>query len=281
MLKILKEPYPLYIEGRTMWPLMIGIGIFIFLFLAIFQPFEIYQITSRSKYYYLLGFGLMTTISLGIFHIILPSQLPKIFNENKWTVGKQVLYFLLTSSFILGICYIYFIWYNSHNLDLRDFIVFYLETFALGLFPIFGIVMANYIRLLKKHQFEPSIPTATSDSISPSSVQFVLQEAGKESLSLSSEELLFVKSAGNYVEIHFIKEDTTKVSVLRTTLSEVEKSICSEDILRCHRSYIVNTAHVKEITGNAQGFQLHFDLSDSIIPVARSKGKAFVSRIKV
>jgi len=36
----------------------------------------------------------------------------------------------------------------------------------------------------------------------------------------------------------------------------------SHIILRCHRTFIVNTNYIKEIQGNSQGYKLYFEMLD-------------------
>jgi len=47
------------------------------------------------------------------------------------------------------------------------------------------------------------------------------------------------------------------------------------NIIRTHRSYMVNVKNIKLTTGNARNYQLFFEGTNQIVPVARSRFKAF------
>ena len=44
-------------------------------------------------------------------------------------------------------------------------------------------------------------------------------------------------------------------------------------IIRCHKSYIVNTKYVNKVTGNARGYLLKCNILDFYIPVSRKFSK--------
>lgn len=92
-----------------------------------------------------------------------------------------------------------------------------------------------------------------------------------ENLSLPLKELLYIKSSDNYSEFYFISPEGIQNKLLRLTLKSVEEQISNNSIIRCHKSYIVNTTHVKSISGNANNAKLHFKSHDITLPVSRSK----------
>jgi len=277
-LKLLKEPYPLYQDARKQLPFILGLGIFIFLFLLVFQPFGISSMQAETRNYYLLGYGVITSISLVISQIFFPNFFRHFFDEEKWTVGKQFLYLLLIVSIILSVCYFYFNWYNDINFTTFGFWLFYSRSFALALFPVTAIILFDYISKLKIYQQPfPPLEQIPEPERKPSNAILLLKdENGKESIQVNVANVYFLKAANNYVEVNYLEADTPRKVLLRNSISEVEKQIQAPNLIRCHRSYIVNTSLVVNISGNAQGFKLHLKNSDWVVPVSRSKGKAFI-----
>jgi DNA-binding LytR/AlgR family response regulator len=53
----------------------------------------------------------------------------------------------------------------------------------------------------------------------------------------------------------------------------MEQKVPDPKLFRCHRSFIVNLAQVKSVSGNAQGYRLHFSDPSITIPVSRTAGK--------
>lgn len=87
--------------------------------------------------------------------------------------------------------------------------------------------------------------------------------------------LIFAKAEGNYVEI-YLKEDKVNRVVKRTTMKDLESSLSSfTNIVKTHRSYLVNLFYVDQVDGNAQGYKLLLKDYDEPIPVSRNMIEKF------
>jgi DNA-binding LytR/AlgR family response regulator len=101
--------------------------------------------------------------------------------------------------------------------------------------------------------------------------QVLLRSDNKnESMTISLKDLLFVKSIDNYVEVHFLKNGKHTFSILRYSLSKVERdNDALRELIRCHRSYIANRLHIEKISGNAAGYKIKLKKYEQLIPVSR------------
>jgi DNA-binding LytR/AlgR family response regulator len=96
-------------------------------------------------------------------------------------------------------------------------------------------------------------------------------ENANESLRISADAILFIASADNYVEVHFLEERQLKRKLLRNSLRAIAAQTTSaQSFWRCHKSYLVNLDRVVKTSGNAQGYKLHFLETDQSIPVSRA-----------
>ncbi len=89
------------------------------------------------------------------------------------------------------------------------------------------------------------------------------------------DDLIYITSQGNYASF-YIKEKNglVKEKILRVTLQKINTDLEPfSRIIRCHKSYIVNTAYVTDITGNARGYLLKINCINFSIPVSRSFSK--------
>ncbi len=261
-------------------PFLLGIGLFVFWFLVNFEPYGINWITGEGKYIYLAGYG-VTVGSLLIFtQIIVPTYLPKIFDEQFWTVGKQFAYLLFVVSMVMLGCFVYFHWYYSGMVfSVQAFLLFYLETFSLALFPVVGLVLFDYFWMLNKYRQPHQKIQETSMEPEAAVQQIILKDENKkETLTLAPSDLYYLKSANNYLEIFYLENQTPKKRLLRNTLTNIQQQIPAPYFVKCHRSYLVNQQKIKKITGNAQGYKLHLDANDWVVPVARSKSHFFVQK---
>ncbi len=96
-------------------------------------------------------------------------------------------------------------------------------------------------------------------------------EKGQLKISLKNHDIIYIKSADNYVFIYY--HDKSKISkyLLRNTLSKLENELRDSGIIRCHRSYMVNIDAVKIIRNEKDGLKLELETDDKlIIPVSKT-----------
>jgi TolB-like protein/Tfp pilus assembly protein PilF len=95
----------------------------------------------------------------------------------------------------------------------------------------------------------------------------------KEFIELIISDFLYAEAQDNYTLIVFKQNKKKNEKILRTTLANVEKQLKYQDIVRCHRSYIINSSsgYTYHKSGN-KAFLKNNEL-DITIPVSRSKEK--------
>jgi hypothetical protein len=96
-------------------------------------------------------------------------------------------------------------------------------------------------------------------------------EKGVLRFSVKAENLLYLESSDNYVNICYLNKEKVSTFMLRNTLKKMEDLFVKSEVVRCHRSYMVNFAKVKVIRKDKDGLQLELDHPSAIdIPVSRS-----------
>ena len=89
--------------------------------------------------------------------------------------------------------------------------------------------------------------------------------------SVRKENLLYIESAENYVSICYLNKGKVSKYLLRDTLKKVEENFAGTDVIRCHRSYIVNFEKVKVIRKDRDTLMLELDNpSGTDIPVSKT-----------
>jgi DNA-binding LytR/AlgR family response regulator len=91
-------------------------------------------------------------------------------------------------------------------------------------------------------------------------------------LSLRAEDLLYLKSADNYVYIYYLNSKKEIVNyLLRNTLKNIEENIANINLIRCHRFYMVNSKNVKLLRKAKDGLLLELDTEMPCeIPVSKT-----------
>jgi len=144
--------------------------------------------------------------------------------------------------------------------------------------------MLDYIYQLQKHQTVANSFNQKAKTVAPKTTTTLLQlkdENDKLDFAVHLDQLVFIKAANNYVEINYLDNEQIKKYLLRNSIRNIEAQLAYPSIKRCHRSYLVNMDKAERITGNAQGYKIHFPFTvDFVVPVSRSKGKELLAILK-
>jgi len=270
----LNRPLPAIESPRIRFLGAIFFGIFIFLFLWIFQPFSI------SKYedevlQVSFGYGFITFLVVLINLFILPIVFKKFFNPEKWTIKHDLLISIWNLFTIAVSNYFYNTYYWHEHSNSYSFGYYIVITIAVGIFPIsFGSFL--FERRMKKEHIEIADKTnkiIKSRIEKPQNKQYSFKSDTKnEFLELKADDLICIKSEGNYCEFYYLDSSQISKKLLRISLKKVSEILKNEaEIVQCHRSYIANLKKVVKLDGNARNLSLHFDNLNFTIPVSRSK----------
>jgi DNA-binding LytR/AlgR family response regulator len=83
-------------------------------------------------------------------------------------------------------------------------------------------------------------------------------------------ELVFIKSADNYVEVGFLEGGEFKKKMIRNTLKNIEQQLKEfNNFIRTHRSSIVNMKYIDKLNKNFSTYWLTLDETKETIPVSR------------
>ncbi|MDJ1495830.1 LytTR family DNA-binding domain-containing protein [Cytophagaceae bacterium DM2B3-1] len=268
---MLNQPYPFReVTKRDSIGIVLA-GLFVAGFLVFFQPFGIYQWNTEYKVLKIAGYGLVTILVLLIDFYGIRLQWISFFNEKSWKVWKEIgwVVFILLSVTIGN--YLYNMWIlDTATFRFHNFLVTAITTFSIGIFPTTGFVLANYIVRLRHY----SKPVEIHSPVYPEfSVVELIAENEKDRLVVKSSQLLYIESADNYCTVCIQTEGRITKELIRSSLTRLESQVSVSDIIRCHRSYIVNLEQVTRISGNAQGYKLHLSGQEEAIPVARKYAK--------
>lgn len=88
-------------------------------------------------------------------------------------------------------------------------------------------------------------------------------------LAINYDQLLYVKSSGNYLDIYYLKGETTSKELVRASLKELEAKITDSSIVRIHRSYMVNKHRISSFKKIKKGYKLVVQHApEEILPVS-------------
>jgi hypothetical protein len=281
VLKYLLQPYPC---EENKWRVIVSISLFIGLFMLIFQPFGLSELRLDTKYQILAGYGLVTFIILVLNLLILPYLFPNIFNDEKWTVLKELI-FLVWVLFTLGLGnLVYSSWTMGFKLNYSNILFFQGYTVAVGIIPITMLIIGKHNYMKRKNTGNARTITENlryrREEQPEMKMISIGSDNGKEMVEMPVGELLFVKSEGNYIIVGYLAEGKVKRSLLRNTLKYASDVLFPHPfIFQCHRSWLVNLKKVEKVNGNSQGLRIVMKGVEDEIPVARKTANEFRQRI--
>lgn len=255
-------------------------GVFIFFFLNIFKPFSLYEFDVIILEY-TLGIGVLSFLGTFITLYIPALIFKKYFNEDNWTIGRNLLLIIVAIT-VIGIVLwgfegVYKEQYSLRKLGLLEFIY---NTFLVSLIPLTFFIFINEknVRERRKKKVleikEIKRKNRFINSKKLSKEVRIISDNGKENITFYIDNLAYVTSQGNYASFFLKNEGDFKEKIIRITLTKIAIELKDySNIIRCHKSYLVNINHVNDISGNARGYLLKLDFVPINIPVSRKFSK--------
>jgi len=270
----LNRPYPFIDKILNKLLISILFGLFVFLFLLLFQPFGIAEVID-NKSIYLLGFGLITSFALIISYLLLPFLFTKLFDSNYWNIKKELIFVLSNIIIITILNYEYYIIFDYGTTQQHSLFFFGLITASVGIFPVTFLVFIREMYLTgksKKNALElNAIIEQKIRKVPKNEVITINADTKVDMLKLNLQDLLYIKSEDNYCKLYFKENKQIQNKLLRISLKNIEEQLRNyPEILRCHRSYIVNKNHILKISGNARSYIIHFALCNETAFVSRN-----------
>lgn len=278
-----RKPYPVILNR---WGIILVISPFISIFLVIFQPFGLQGLESDRKTLILAGYGLVTFVVLCIDLLIVPFIFPSVFKEEKWTVAKEIFFFVIIIVTIAAGNYLYSVLLSIVSwVGFQGFIVFTGFTLCIAIIPSIGVIVISHNALLRKNlkasaQLSQMIVEKKGGGDSNDHNLVITSENKNQKIDTPASNLICIESEGNYVNTWFLEEGKIVRLLICNTIKNIENQIQeAENLFKCHRAYIINLSYIEKVTGNSQGYRLLIRYLDKEIPVARNYSKSFKEAI--
>lgn len=225
------------------------VPLFFFLFVLAYDPFHISDFLAAGQGRYTLNLIISTLIVLGVmvFSRMLLYLLRRVLDLNwslyvLWCTGEVVLIGLFMS-IPMGIG-----WAGVQTyFTTMSLCVLYAA--GILVFPLSFLTMAVQLHVLgKKARLAPMVDERTL-------IRFY-DEQKRLKIVLSSEAILYIESEDNYVHIIYLDSGRVKEFTLRSSMRALEEAVERHGLVRCHRSFFLNPAHVEMLRKDAVGYAL-------------------------
>lgn len=110
--------------------------------------------------------------------------------------------------------------------------------------------------------------------------KIILQGDNRDSLAVNPQDIIYVESIANYLNIVYFNDADLCSKRLRSSLRDVEEALeAFPFMVRTHRAFLVNIHYITQVTGNSAGMKVSLFSCDKVIPVSRSNIGEFKKRI--
>ena len=250
-----------------------GISFGIFLFILFFQPFPLDKFEFNNKLLFVAGLGIIIFLFMVVGRIVLPGIIRRI-TENR---RETILPTYIRGFIILALNSIAFAFYMKYVgfVSISFYIMFKIALICLVPPIILWLYdMLNELRLQNESLIEEKkivqkqIEKYEEDFLNKS-IEFI-SEKNNENLNLLISDVVYIKSADNYVEIAYKEGENFERKLLRNTLKNIEQQIKPySNFIRCHRICIVNTHYIEKLNKNYNNNWLSIKGYNEHIPVSR------------
>ncbi|WP_422106818.1 LytR/AlgR family response regulator transcription factor [Winogradskyella sp.] len=257
MIKYLKTPLPRPKANLKNLLNIFLIGIIGSLFIIIFKPFNIY---SGGLWYYdfiILSMGLVFSSSIYFIEFIIPYLLKRFFKN--WNIGKGLLWYTLIIFFVSGVMFLYKSFLSSFN----DF-TFSEYINVIGRITGIGLIVTFFVLGIYSYVNSKSFTLIASNEV------YKIVASNGNSLELNINEILYIKSDNNYVDIHLFTGNERKKILFRCSLKNIEDQLVNplSPIFKCHRQYLININYVKIKNSKTRNASVQLVNYEDEIPVS-------------
>ncbi len=229
-------------------------------------------------------------VALSVF--IVTNIIPNLFFSNKlidnWNIGNELLISIGVFVTIFFVNYIFFLIITKNNsklLSISFFIKLTTYVITTGTLILSIILWVNYTLTLKRNlrhveinnnRLEELLNSHKNEEIVDNIIT-LKSNLKNEVIEININKLQFIKSDGNYIEVYTIdNSEKSDIKLYRASLQTIEEELSKyDDIIKTHRSYIVNIKNISKTDGNARNYKLYFNGTEVTVPVSRSKFSEF------
>ncbi|MCG6191093.1 LytR/AlgR family response regulator transcription factor [Maribellus maritimus] len=258
---------------KKYFKIYLAISISVFLFIMFFQPFPSHKFESENKNLFIAGYGLIIFIIQLIVQIIFQRHLLRNNTDEEYNPLLNSLYYFSQVA-LTSLAFVFYTRYVGNtgitfNIVLRVIVISLSVPVTIHLKSIFSSMHEKYKNLLEEKIIMQDKLKQFSESYANKFVE-LNSENESDNIRIQVSEIIFVKSADNYVEVGFRDGGEFRKKMIRNTLKNIEKQLKEfKNFVRTHRSCIVNIQYIDKLNKNFNTYWLTLIDTKETVPVSR------------
>ena len=262
-----------FVKSRNTVIQIIFTALFAYSFILVYHPFgsdSWFKITT-GQFAFAVGFVVIVGMAVVIISRVIMTQCRK-----RWPI-TILGYSVMITLEVLAMTGFYMMIQKVFLKDTR----FWFEVYYMAIFNATLILLIPYLISLlyfawsdKKQNFEKLLieKQSVSEPV-PESPRFVnfKDENGDTKLTVKLDDLLYIEASENYVTVYYLNQTQPGRMLLRNSMKRMEDQLTGFPIVRCHRSYMVNTNRIRLAKKTKTGMIVELSASVPIrLPVSET-----------
>ncbi len=259
--------------SKNYFRLYLGISISVFLFILFFQPFTAIRFEFENRLLFITGFGLIAFIIQFLLQIAFQNYFIQQDADGEIDpMLNSIYYFLLFA--LTTVAFVFYIRYVGNTL-ITFTIVLRAAAICLSI-PVTIHLNKKINELHGRHKNLLQEIAILKDKLNQFSENYanrfieLSSDNASDFIRIPVSEIVFVRSADNYVEVGIREGEEVKKKMIRNTLKNIEKQLKEfNNFVRTHRTSIVNIQYIDKLHKNFNTYWLTLEDTKEIIPVSR------------
>ncbi|MBR5277044.1 MAG: LytTR family transcriptional regulator [Bacteroidaceae bacterium] len=282
---ILFQKLPKYLLTKQNQLMMVlFVSLFAVVFINIFKPFGSEDWMTKGKFtstQYLAWSTILVCMGMSIVaisRVIMYHYSKK--PTHKITILKYICWIII-ELLLLSAAFTILALITSYGGATRDPLEIYKNAMENTVFILFIPYLIG-IMYLSYQDKSAKLRTIMEENIGNKSTSFIAfrDERGVLRLTVAKENLLYIESADNYISIWYLKNNQLKKQLLRMTLKELSVQLGETNVVRCHRSFMVNLDQVKVLRREKENMFIELGYQGvQEIPISKTYGEEVLRRI--
>lgn len=234
------------LQKRFLLRTVLFVSLFSILFMSLYQPVFTYS-TTWFGFHSLKQAGVTSLFyAVAISTLIISKLLLFGFSRNHTVTVKRILVWHLVEFFSIATeYYLFSVHFRLGSVDVPGLLLRIPLCVALILGIPYSIIWFYAQYKAKKEELELFKVTHNRQMMESNHnlIQF-RDSQGKHKMSLSEDSIFYIESQDNYVQIFYDLEGKLSSYLLRCSTQKIEEDLAGTSVVRCRRSFLVNTAKI-------------------------------------
>lgn len=248
--------------------LILWTALFALVFINIYKPFSssVWYRVSEFKFFVFSSLIILT----GVLVVVLSRIIMYYWGKRRPITVRAYAAWIVLEIFFMALFYtIYTLVLNPEREYMDVFNDSAVNTSLVLLLPY--SVLHLYFSYKEKERQLRLLEEDRAEAAARQNVFSFYDEKNELRLSVKRSNLLYLESADNYVCIWYLNKGLITKFMLRNSLKVIEESLADSNVLRCHRSYMVNFDQVKVIRREKDGIYLELGIEKvPDIPISKT-----------